>query len=370
MARAQRNGHHAAAMVVKRRAPHGSSVSACAERAPDTLRSCGSERTPTAARSVGAPRTSKVVGSAAVVTTGLLRKTNSGELCALEAEHIVGRSPRASLRADQGFVSSQHACIRWVAGRWELKDLGSRNGTMVNGVPLKPGEPWRLEKGDRVSFGDSAETWELVDDSPPKVMILPLDAPAHPIVVEGDMIAIPSSSDPKATVFCGADGQWRLEREDDVVSLSNGHVFVTGGRHFRFSVPEIAETRALRDNLARAHLQFRVTKSWEEVHLQVQVGNRRYDLGSRVIYYPLFLLARHRLTDVAQHLPESACGWVYQDELLEELRDTPEYLNTNIFRIRQEFAAVGFADPASIIERRPGTKQLRMGTASLSIEIV
>ena len=46
-------------------------------------------------------------------------------------------------------VSSIHASLRWQSHGWEVKDLGSRNGTFVNGekvteTVLKPGQVLRL----------------------------------------------------------------------------------------------------------------------------------------------------------------------------------------------------------------------------------
>src|SRR6185295_2573336 len=78
---------------------------------------------------------------------GRLVRTTTGEQCHLESEHLVGRSPRAALQLDSSFVSSQHATIRWVGDGWELKDLGSRNGTAVDGAPVPAGQAVRLHAG-------------------------------------------------------------------------------------------------------------------------------------------------------------------------------------------------------------------------------
>ena len=52
-------------------------------------------------------------------------------------------------------MSSQHASIRWVGDGWELKDLGSRNGTAVDGVPVPSGQVVKLSAGMSVSFTSS-----------------------------------------------------------------------------------------------------------------------------------------------------------------------------------------------------------------------
>src|SRR6266568_9287865 len=106
---------------------------------------------------------------------GLLVRTTTGERCVVETEHLVGRSPRAALRLEDAFVSSQHALIRWVGDGWELKDLGSRNGTAVDGAPVTAGQAVRLRAGTNVSFGIVEQTWTLVDVSAPRTSVVPVD---------------------------------------------------------------------------------------------------------------------------------------------------------------------------------------------------
>lgn len=48
-------------------------------------------------------------------------------------------------------VSSQHAEIRVVGEVWMLIDLGSKNGTQLNGQSLTPGQSYRLNTGDKIS---------------------------------------------------------------------------------------------------------------------------------------------------------------------------------------------------------------------------
>ncbi len=51
-------------------------------------------------------------------------------------------------------VSRLHAAIRRVEdGGYVVVDLGSTNGTVVNGEPLTPHEPFRLQNGDLIRLG-------------------------------------------------------------------------------------------------------------------------------------------------------------------------------------------------------------------------
>jgi hypothetical protein len=113
---------------------------------------------------------------------------------------------------------------------------------------------------------------------------------------------------------------------------------------------------------------FRVSSDEEHVELVMHCGAGPVDLGARGHNYLLLLLARQRLADAGQNLPAGTCGWVYQDELVRALKVSAERLNIDIFRIRKQFEAIGLSEPASIVERRPRTKQLRIGVASLALE--
>lgn len=64
---------------------------------------------------------------------------------------IIGRGADAGLRLDHGMVSRQHAQIcREPDGQFLLKDLGSRNGTAVNGIILTQR---MLAHGDQIIIG-------------------------------------------------------------------------------------------------------------------------------------------------------------------------------------------------------------------------
>lgn len=63
----------------------------------------------------------------------------------------VGRDPACDLVLSDATVSRLHAELCWHDGAWVLADLGSRNGTRVNGWRLT--EPEAVAPGDQVAFG-------------------------------------------------------------------------------------------------------------------------------------------------------------------------------------------------------------------------
>ena len=52
----------------------------------------------------------------------------------------------------QIYISGRHGELRCVDGQWQLRDLGSHNGTFVNGVKLKPNVWTDLHPGDQLKI--------------------------------------------------------------------------------------------------------------------------------------------------------------------------------------------------------------------------
>ncbi len=67
-----------------------------------------------------------------------------------EAQITVGRSEDNMIQIDHQSVSGHHAQLTLEAGGYELRDLGSTNGTRVNGEAITNA---RLNGGERIRFG-------------------------------------------------------------------------------------------------------------------------------------------------------------------------------------------------------------------------
>ncbi len=78
-------------------------------------------------------------------------------------ECVLGRDPTSQIVFDFARVSRQHAAVRTLGERHTLADLGSSNGTKVNGRPIGQ-EPTLLQPGDMVEL---AETVLLVYERGP-----------------------------------------------------------------------------------------------------------------------------------------------------------------------------------------------------------
>ncbi|MEX0665538.1 MAG: FHA domain-containing protein [Acidimicrobiia bacterium] len=77
-----------------------------------------------------------------------------GETYPLNDELTVGRGGGCGVvLPDDQFVSTVHARLFRRGDDLFVEDLGSRNGTFVNGKPVQA--PTRLKRGDRVQFGET-----------------------------------------------------------------------------------------------------------------------------------------------------------------------------------------------------------------------
>jgi hypothetical protein len=302
---------------------------------------------------------------------GSIRNVATGETRLLEAECLVGRSSSCALHLGEKYISAQHALLRWSGESWRIRDLGSRNGTYLDGVRLAPGDEHDVSRGSRLAFAKvSEQAWDLLDDGAPEPMVVPLDGDP-PILVDGDILALPSSDSPVATLY-RQHGVWVLEQEHHSEPLDNKKVFEVDGRSYRFSVHESIRLTSLATgehafDIVNSELVFGVSQDEEFVHLEVQCGGRKIDAGSRAHNYLLLTLARRWLADREEgHVVES-CGWVSYDELAHDPTMARPNINIHVFRIRKHFARLGFADAARIIERRPRLGQFRIGTTRLRI---
>jgi pSer/pThr/pTyr-binding forkhead associated (FHA) protein len=80
--------------------------------------------------------------------------TRQGESYALVDEVTVGRGGGCAIvLADDSFVSTVHARVFRRDGTVYVEDLGSRNGTFLNGEPVTHAA--QLRRGDQVQFGQT-----------------------------------------------------------------------------------------------------------------------------------------------------------------------------------------------------------------------
>jgi putative nucleotidyltransferase with HDIG domain len=75
----------------------------------------------------------------------------------------IGRLDALEIVLDDNSVSRYHAEVRATARGWRVRDLGSTNGTRLNGVRLDNGQ-WPLRVRDLLQFGEVAVVVEALQD--------------------------------------------------------------------------------------------------------------------------------------------------------------------------------------------------------------
>ena len=76
---------------------------------------------------------------------------------------VIGRDAQCGLVLEDPRVSKQHARLSWTGEGWVLENLGSKNGTTVNGRPPTGAE---LGHGDSIDFGGLSAYFERRDRRP------------------------------------------------------------------------------------------------------------------------------------------------------------------------------------------------------------
>lgn len=105
----------------------------------------------------------------------------------LDPEHGVYKLGRASdndIALDDLSLSRHHACVRFSRGHWLAEDLGSKNGTALNGETLTAPRP--LQAGDELTPGNlKFRVCDATDTGPPVVIQARETAPWVPSIILG-----------------------------------------------------------------------------------------------------------------------------------------------------------------------------------------
>jgi hypothetical protein len=129
----------------------------------------------------------------------------------------VGRDPGCELVLDDPKVSKRHARLSWDGEGWLLEDLGSKNGTSLNGAPAA-GQ--RLAGADWVSFGGVQGQFQLVTEDEARALR------------EERLARLQTSVDRRRHLSAGQDAldllQRLLESAMDVIRADRGFVLVAG----------------------------------------------------------------------------------------------------------------------------------------------
>ncbi|HKR66776.1 MAG TPA: SpoIIE family protein phosphatase [Thermoanaerobaculia bacterium] len=88
----------------------------------------------------------------------------------------LGRATECTVPIKDRYLSRRHAEIAFAEGAWIVRDLGSVNGTMLNGAKINGTLP--LRPGDRITLGDSEIVFEA-EDPISQSKLIALDSDSH-----------------------------------------------------------------------------------------------------------------------------------------------------------------------------------------------
>ncbi len=94
--------------------------------------------------------------TAKLIVTGLPLEGKADEWRLEKDQYVIGREAPADLVIALPRISRSHARVTQDERGYAICDLGSRNGTFVNGKPIGS-EPVRLQDGDQIVLGGTVE---------------------------------------------------------------------------------------------------------------------------------------------------------------------------------------------------------------------
>jgi hypothetical protein len=304
---------------------------------------------------------------------GILQERDTSTRIVLSSRCLVGRAPTCDLVLPQRNVSGEHAALEWSGAGWELQDLGSRNGTFLDGKRLEPEARCLIGQDAQVRFGRESPTWTLTDASAPVAMACDLATRAWRYA-EGGYLSLPGPDEHECSIYALPDGLWVVERGSDSRPIEDRATLTTAdGTLWRVFLPVSLHSTVTEGQpliLACTRLRFRHSLDEEQVEMVGFSGATRLDYSLRAHHYPLLLLARKRLADRRAGLAAADEGWIALDDLLHMLQMSEPHLNTCIHRARVQLSRSGIVDAASLIERRVRLRRVRIGVHDLDIGLL
>ncbi len=277
----------------------------------------------------------------------------------LSARTVLGRAPSCGVVSDDARVSGEHLVLTWQDERWCVRDLGSSNGTWVNGSRLAAGQKHPLEASAILGIGSQDSVWTLEDTSAPNAWAHAADGTR--VQARGGVLLLPTAQSPELALMLGKQG-WLVD--DDETTLQDGAVVHAGGQSWTLRLPHhVAPTI---DARSAPVLHFRISQDEEFCEIAVQKGAERVPNPPRSFNYMLLTLARLRRKD--QDLAPESQGWVHQEDLANMLRVEPTTINVQVHRARQSLGQLAPGLGAELVERRNRTRQLRLGLDRFEIE--
>ncbi len=272
------------------------------------------------------------------------------------------------MRVEDPRVSSEHAVVVHNGAGWELKDLGSKNGTIVGRKQLAPDDRALLLLGTRFTLGGRNVMFEMIDIEPPGPVARGVRTGAVRVSAKG-MLALPDDSEPAITVFASFEGPWVAESSDGQREVVDGDLIAAGGEDWRLELPvpstATLDTMRIGPTIEMVTLRFLVSRDEEHVKVTALFDGKEKELAPRSFHYLLLTLARAWLEDAGA--PPGDRGWVDREDLCRMLNIDASNLNVDVYRARGQIGGLGIHGAAGLVVRRADSGQLRLGVQQVEV---
>lgn len=292
-----------------------------------------------------------MVYSEAMLVLHLTTPMGADQVISLLTELKVGRGPHNDLVLPYDEVSWSHLVFRVVSARVMVEDLGSRNGTFLDGARIV--HPTPLRAGSSVTVGNCTFHVDGTGASPSSGMLFIEDQ------VTGVCFPL---REPRFVLGDAEDSDFRFSGERVEILVLDGVATVDGtpldlpwrgslsGRQVRITsdgrewTPTLSDTAELPRRVLRVGLEPPMARLTD-----IQVGKSHTVRAPNRVNL-LYFLAAAVVADRREGLAEERCGW-RTDEAVTigvwgrgGLDSSRNRLNTLLYRLRAEFAENGLAD--------------------------
>jgi len=299
---------------------------------------------------------------------------------------FVGRGLHEGLSLDENDdaarqVSQLHAVLVWNPRntRWEVRDLGSINGTQVDGSPLPPGRTMALTEDTTLGFGSTR--WMVSEIGPPSPRARCTRTNEVRVATDG-VLLLPDELNPELRIVHGAFG-WVACLDDDIDAanhsmqlLAAGSTFEAGNRQWTLWLPSAAPavTQKAMGTVKQIQLTIDVSRDQERIGVTAEINGVEHTFGPRRHHDLLWLLARARVDDLEDGHDTESAGWRTNSAIAAQTglgKDDPfNYLNVLVHRCRRQFDGCRLRDTAPLIERDKSGGRLRIGIPGAQLRII
>jgi pSer/pThr/pTyr-binding forkhead associated (FHA) protein len=191
-------------------------------------------------------------GLAFLDTERTVRLPETGQVVLGRFERGFAGSPDVDLTFEDGLVASvsrRHVCIIATQGEHLIEDLGSANGTYLNGFKLALGERARLKPGDRIILGRCRMTYnplpewaQAADPTQAHLSLLTITNTGQPIELTDQQVTVIGRADPSIGYTPDVDLSV-VGQVAEHISRRHARVIARDGRHYLEATGSAAELK-------------------------------------------------------------------------------------------------------------------------------